>query len=146
MSDKITAQVLDARQTANQLTTKFDRILVDAPCSGFGLLRRKPEIRYDKTLEDVMSLASLQGEILDSVSQNVADNGMIVYSTCTILRQENDDVIARFLSKHTDFELVPTMTSKALKSNRQETVLHIYPNDYHTDGFFVATLKKKTVQ
>lgn len=83
---------------------------------------------------------------MDSVSQNVADNGMIVYSTCTILRQENDDVIARFLSKHTDFELVTTMTSKALKSNRQETVLHIYPNDYHTDGFFVATLKKKTVQ
>ncbi|WP_349581961.1 16S rRNA (cytosine(967)-C(5))-methyltransferase RsmB [Leuconostoc citreum] len=146
VSDKITAQVLDARQTANQLTTKFDRILVDAPCSGFGLLRRKPEIRYDKTLEDVMNLARLQGEILDSVSQNVADNGMIVYSTCTILRQENDDVIARFLSKHTDFELVPTMTSKALKSNGQETVLHIYPNDYHTDGFFVATLKKKTVQ
>jgi len=68
---------------------------------------------------------------------------MIVYSTCTILRQENDDVITKFLLKHSDFELVPTQTSKNLKPNRSEDVLHVYPNDYQTDGFFVATLQKK---
>ena len=144
VADRIATQVLDARQVPTEVATKFDRILVDAPCSGFGLLRRKPEIRYDKTLEDVQNLARLQGEILDSVSQNVAENGMIVYSTCTILRQENDDVIAQFLAKHPEFELVKTQTAHDLKADRQEAVLHIYPNDYHTDGFFVATLKKKS--
>lgn len=144
VADRIATQVLDARQVPTEVATKFDRILVDAPCSGFGLLRRKPEIRYDKTLEDVQNLERLQGEILDSVSQNVAENGMIVYSTCTILRQENDDVIAQFLAKHPEFELVKTQTARNLKADRQEAVLHIYPNDYHTDGFFVATLKKKS--
>ncbi|MEX0380388.1 16S rRNA (cytosine(967)-C(5))-methyltransferase RsmB [Leuconostoc sp. MS02] len=144
VSEKINTRVLDARKVPTEIDQKFDRILVDAPCSGFGLLRRKPEIRYDKTLKDVDNLAHLQFEILDSVSQNVADNGMIVYSTCTILRQENDDVVAKFLAKHADFELVPTQTSKNLKPNRQEKVLHVYPNDYQTDGFFVATFQKKT--
>ncbi|MCT8389495.1 16S rRNA (cytosine(967)-C(5))-methyltransferase RsmB [Leuconostoc holzapfelii] len=144
VSDRIQTQVLDARKVASEMETTFDRILVDAPCSGFGLLRRKPEIRYDKTLADVQNLARLQGEILDSVSQKVAENGMIVYSTCTILRQENDDVVARFLANHPEFELVKTVTSHQLKPDRHEAVLHIYPNDYHTDGFFVATMKKKS--
>ncbi|MGY3742555.1 16S rRNA (cytosine(967)-C(5))-methyltransferase RsmB [Leuconostoc inhae] len=143
VAEKIHTRVLDARKVPAEIDQKFDRILVDAPCSGFGLLRRKPEIRYDKTLADVKNLAQLQFEILDSVSQNVADNGMIVYSTCTILRQENDDVITKFLLKNSDFELVPTQTSKNLKPNRSENVLHVYPNDYQTDGFFVATLQKK---
>ncbi|MGX7042196.1 16S rRNA (cytosine(967)-C(5))-methyltransferase RsmB [Leuconostoc holzapfelii] len=144
VSDRIQTQVLDARKVASEMETTFDRILVDAPCSGFGLLRRKPEIRYDKTLADVQNLARLQGEILDSVSQKVAENGMIVYSTCTILRQENDDVVAQFLANHPEFELVKTVTSHQLKPDRHEAVLHIYPNDYHTDGFFVATMKKKS--
>lgn len=143
VTEKIHTRVLDARKVPTEIDQKFDRILVDAPCSGFGLLRRKPEIRYDKTLADVENLAHLQFEILDSVSQNVTDNGMIVYSTCTILRQENDDVITKFLLKHSDFELVPTQTSKNLKPNRSENVLHVYPNDYQTDGFFVATLQRK---
>lgn len=144
VSDRIQTQVLDARKVASEMETTFDRILVDAPCSGFGLLRRKPEIRYDKTLADVQNLARLQGEILDSVSQKVAENGMVVYSTCTILRQENDDVVAQFLANHPEFELVKTVTSHQLKPDRHEAVLHIYPNDYHTDGFFVATMKKKS--
>jgi len=140
---KIDARVLDARQVHEKIETKFDRILVDAPCSGFGLLRRKPEIRYDKTLEDVQNLSRLQLEILDSVSKSLADNGMIVYSTCTILRQENDDVVTKFVNTHPEFELVPTQTVYNLKADRSEDVLHVYPNDYHTDGFFVATLRKK---
>ncbi|MGX7052020.1 16S rRNA (cytosine(967)-C(5))-methyltransferase RsmB [Leuconostoc palmae] len=140
---KITARVLDARKVPEVVSTKFDRILVDAPCSGFGLLRRKPEIRYDKNLEDVNKLATLQYEILEAVSHNVSDNGIIVYSTCTILRQENDDVITKFLSNHPEFELIQTATDKNLKPNRNEKLLHVFPNDYQTDGFFIATLLKK---
>ncbi|MGL5887849.1 MAG: 16S rRNA (cytosine(967)-C(5))-methyltransferase RsmB [Leuconostoc suionicum] len=142
VADKIHARVLDARKVPEQIDKKFDRILVDAPCSGFGLLRRKPEIRYDKTLEDVESLARLQTQILDSVSQNLAKNGIMVYSTCTILRQENDDVVTKFLKDHPNFELIPTETTYKLKSNHGEKALHVYPDDYQTDGFFVATLRK----
>jgi len=143
VSEKIQARVLDARKVPSEIDTKFDRILVDAPCSGFGLLRRKPEIRYDKTLADVEKLAEIQFELLDAVSQNIADNGILVYSTCTILQQENDDVVKKFLKKHPEFETIPTQTSQKLKIDREEDILHIYPNDYHTDGFFVATFQKK---
>ncbi|GMA70430.1 ribosomal RNA small subunit methyltransferase B [Leuconostoc litchii] len=142
VADKIHARVLDARKVPEQIDKKFERILVDAPCSGFGLLRRKPEIRYDKTIEDVASLARLQAEILDSVSQNLAKNGIMVYSTCTILRQENDDVVTKFLKNHPNFELMPTKTSYKLKLDDSEKALHVYPSDYQTDGFFVATLRK----
>ena len=67
----------------------------------------------------------------------------MVYSTCTILRQENDDVVTSFLNENPNFELIPTETSQNLKEDRHEKVLHVYPDDYHTDGFFVAVLRKK---
>ena len=143
LSDKIKTRVLDARKVPEQIDQQFDRILVDAPCSGFGLLRRKPEIRYDKTLADVESLSRLQLAILNSVSKNLAKDGIMVYSTCTILRQENDDVVTSFLNDNPNFELIPTETSQNLKEDRHEKVLHVYPDDYHTDGFFVAVLRKK---
>lgn len=142
--DVVNATALDAR-SAGKLGQTFDRILVDAPCSGFGLLRRKPEIRYDKTLADVTHLAKLQGEILDAVSQTLKKDGIMVYSTCTILRQENDDVVNAFLASHLDFELVPTQTRQNLTDATGSDMLHIYPDDYDTDGFFIATLHKKAL-
>ncbi len=143
VGDRVEALSLDARDVPSHFAhQQFDRILVDAPCSGLGLLRRKPEIRYDKTLADVNHLAELQLEILSAVSQNLAKNGIIVYSTCTILQQENDNVVNLFLKEHPDFELVRTQTAHNLKADREEMTLQIYPHDYHTDGFFVATFQK----
>lgn len=143
VGDRVEALSLDARDVPNHFAhQQFDRILVDAPCSGLGLLRRKPEIRYDKTLADVNHLAELQLEILSAVSQNLAKNGIMVYSTCTILQQENDNVVNLFLKEHPDFELVRTQTAHNLKADREEMTLQIYPHDYHTDGFFVATFQK----
>ncbi|GAP00074.1 16S rRNA (cytosine(967)-C(5))-methyltransferase RsmB [Fructobacillus ficulneus] len=143
LADKVKAEALDARQVPDHYQEDFDRILVDAPCSGLGLLRRKPEIRYEKTLEDVLNLADLQLAILNSVAGRLAQDGRLVYSTCTILNQENDGVIKKFLAKNPNFELVKTETAKDLKSDRKDAVLKIYPDDYETDGFFVATLQKR---
>lgn len=143
VGDRVETLSLDARDVPSHFAhQQFDRILVDAPCSGLGLLRRKPEIRYDKTLADVNHLAELQLEILSAVSQNLAKNGIMVYSTCTILQQENDNVVNLFLKEHPDFELVRTQTAHKLKADREEMTLQIYPHDYHTDGFFVATFQK----
>ncbi|MFN1209022.1 16S rRNA (cytosine(967)-C(5))-methyltransferase RsmB, partial [Enterococcus lactis] len=71
----------------------FNQILIDAPCSGIGLIRRKPEIRYEKKMEDVKKLASIQLDILTSAAKKLKKGGKLVYSTCTILNQENSDVI-----------------------------------------------------
>ncbi|CAH1854265.1 16S rRNA (cytosine(967)-C(5))-methyltransferase RsmB [Convivina intestini] len=143
VGDQVSAQMLDARQIPEQLNQQFDRVLVDAPCSGLGLLRRKPEIRYEKTLADVEKLAQLQGEILSAASHIVKKDGIMVYSTCTILQQENDDVVQQFLAQHPNFELLATKTDFNLKSDRQEKTLQIYPDDYLTDGFFIATFQRK---
>ncbi|CAK1232970.1 16S rRNA (cytosine(967)-C(5))-methyltransferase RsmB [Fructobacillus tropaeoli] len=143
LADRVEAKALDARQVPEKLDQDFDRILVDAPCSGLGLLRRKPEIRYEKSLEDVLHLADLQLSILNATAKRLAPGGRLVYSTCTILNQENDGVIERFLAENPDFTLLKTPTDKKLKDDRVEDVLKIYPDDYETDGFFVATLQRK---
>lgn len=99
VDDRVFARQLDARQVGQKFADQFfDQILVDAPCSGMGLLRRKPEIRYDKQLGDSQRLHQIQGAILDSVATKVKKGGIITYSTCTILRQENDETVAEFLS------------------------------------------------
>ncbi|WEV55181.1 16S rRNA (cytosine(967)-C(5))-methyltransferase RsmB [Leuconostocaceae bacterium ESL0723] len=142
LADRVVAKKMDARQLADG-TTVYDRILVDAPCSGLGLLRRKPEIRYEKQPDDIAHLAQLQTAILDSASKRLAKGGIMVYSTCTILSQENDQVVATFLKNHDDFELIPTETAKGLTDAQGRETLHLYPDDYQTDGFFVATLRRR---
>ncbi|GAP02754.1 16S rRNA methyltransferase GidB [Fructobacillus pseudoficulneus] len=143
LADKVEAKALDAREIPQAFDHDFDRILVDAPCSGLGLLRRKPEIRYEKSLADVLHLADLQLAILNAAVQRLAVGGRLVYSTCTILNQENDAVVAKFLAENPAIELVKTTTEKDIKGNRVEDVLKIYPDDYETDGFFVATFQRR---
>ncbi|KRL57319.1 16S rRNA (cytosine(967)-C(5))-methyltransferase RsmB [Furfurilactobacillus rossiae] len=144
VSDRITAEQLDARKSAQQFGDEaFDRILVDAPCSGLGLLRRKPEIRYAKTLADSKQLQQIQLAILDAVAPTLKENGILVYSTCTILKQENDDVATAFVKAHPDFELVPVETIHHLKENRSTPWLTIYPDDFGSDGFFVCAFRKR---
>ncbi|MBS9337626.1 16S rRNA (cytosine(967)-C(5))-methyltransferase RsmB [Fructobacillus parabroussonetiae] len=143
LADRVDAMALDAREIPEHFQHDFDRILVDAPCSGLGLLRRKPEIRYEKSMADVQHLATLQLAILEAAATKLAKGGRLVYSTCTILNQENDDVVAEFLAKHPDFVQVKTETTKGVKADRQELALKIYPDDYQTDGFYIATFQRK---
>ncbi|KRM53285.1 16S rRNA m(5)C 967 methyltransferase [Ligilactobacillus araffinosus DSM 20653] len=136
-------QLLDARKTGELGNTRFDQILVDAPCSGIGLMRRKPEVRYEKTLKDSQQLAQIQLQILDAVAPTLKSGGKLTYSTCTILPSENQTVVDQFLKKHSDFKQVKTQTKKAVKDQRTALGLTIYPDDFGSDGFFIATLMKK---
>lgn len=143
VDQQVEPQLLDARKVDVKFADEsFDAILVDAPCSGLGLMRRKPEIRYEKQLADSLSLQKIQLSILDSVAKKVKKGGIITYSTCTILRQENDDVVDQFLANHPDFSLLPTKTINNLKHERTTKTLTILPSDYNSDGFFVSNLKR----
>ncbi|WP_159257757.1 16S rRNA (cytosine(967)-C(5))-methyltransferase RsmB [Lactiplantibacillus pentosus] len=144
VADRVAATELDARKVQTQFDDEnFDRILVDAPCSGLGLMRRKPEIRYEKQLQDSLNLQKIQLAILTAVAPTLKKGRIMTYSTCTILQQENQDVIAKFLADHPEFELQTTPTEQDLKADRTDKTLSIYPDDYLSDGFFIACLRKK---
>lgn len=144
VKEKVKALALDARQVQTKFKeATFDKILVDAPCSGIGLIRRKPEVKYAKTLADSQNLQRIQGQILDAVAPTLKQGGLLTYSTCTILQGENQGVITAFLQRHPEFEQLTTTTLNNLKAKRTAKALTIYPDDYLTDGFFIATLRKK---
>ncbi|GAK46922.1 tRNA and rRNA cytosine-C5-methylase [Secundilactobacillus oryzae JCM 18671] len=134
---------LDARKVSDQFDDEqFDRILVDAPCSGLGLIRRKPEIRYEKTLTDSEHLQQIQLKILQAVAPKVKKAGILVYSTCTILNEENQAVVDQFLDNHPDFKSVKIQTKLNLKQDRESDYLEIFPDDYDSDGFFISGFQR----
>lgn len=140
VSDKVKVKALDARQAKEYFKAdQFNKILVDAPCSGLGLIRRKPEIRYEKSLTDIKNLAKIQLAILDSISGLLAKGGELVYSTCTISYEEDEQVVEKFLKLHPEFELSPVQVGKMPKQN----MVRIFPSDDGSDGFFIAKLKKR---
>lgn len=143
VEEVVEARQLDARKVLDQFEeNSFDRVLIDAPCSGLGLIRRRPEIRYNKSKKDILSLQKLQNEILEAASQVLKPGGELIYSTCTITSLENQDVVNQFLKNHTDFTQgtvsLPTdqLTHDSLGS------ITIYPHQHDTDGFFIAQLNK----
>ncbi|MCI2031389.1 16S rRNA (cytosine(967)-C(5))-methyltransferase RsmB [Limosilactobacillus sp.] len=143
VNNVVSPVALDARKVAEKFSDdEFDRILVDAPCSGIGLLRRKPEIRYTKTPHDSQNLHKIQLAILDAVAPKVKKGGIITFSTCTILQEENEQTVREFLQKHPDFKLERTKTARALKDDRATATLTILPSDYGSDGFFISSLKR----
>lgn len=116
---------------------KFDRILCDVPCSGLGVIGKKPEIRYKKINPD--ELFSLQYKILETSSEYLEDGGILVYSTCTLNKRENEAVIERFLEQHSEFEPHPLRFSQ--NGEYHKTFL---PNRDECDGFFVSAIIKKS--
>ncbi|MGD6816218.1 16S rRNA (cytosine(967)-C(5))-methyltransferase RsmB [Metabacillus sp. 84] len=145
--NNIVPEVMDAREAGEKLQKReFDKILVDAPCSGFGVIRRKPDIKYAKNAEDVKKLSRIQREILESVSRLLKKGGTLVYSTCTVDKEENEEVIADFLAAHPEFEedtdlnlYLPEKVHPYIKGGK----LQILPHYFETDGFFITRLKKK---
>lgn len=118
----------------------YDKILVDAPCSGLGVLRHKPEIKYEQNKATIDSLVSTQLAILDNVKNNVKPGGTLIYSTCTIEQLENENVIYTFLKNNKDFEfetLIDPRTGDKVKT------LQILPQDFNSDGFFITKIRRK---
>lgn len=145
--ENVTARALDSRHVRDYFAeSSFDKILVDAPCSGFGVIRRKPEIKYAKTEADLPALSSLQLDILTAAAPLVKAGGTLVYSTCTIDRDENDAVVDTFLQKHPEFVLDDTLQERmpeAVRPYVKGGKLLLLPHHVDSDGFFIASLRKK---
>ncbi|AMG62916.1 MULTISPECIES: 16S rRNA (cytosine(967)-C(5))-methyltransferase RsmB [Staphylococcus] len=121
-------------------TEMYDKILVDAPCSGLGVLRHKPEIKYTQSKEGTQALVDLQLNILNNVKHHLKPGGTIIYSTCTIEQLENENVIYSFLKENKDFEFEPMIHPQ---TGEQIKTLQILPQDFNSDGFFITKIKRK---
>ncbi len=140
----IDAKIQDAMTYNKELKEKFDRAIVDVPCSGFGIIRRKPEIRY-KSLKEIEDLPGIQIEILENVSKYLKVGGEMVYSTCTLNPRENREVVELFLKRNQGFEIVDISDDIDLESLGAETensMVTIMPDLKGYDGFFAVKLKK----
>ena len=141
VADRVQTQKLDARKVHEFFEKdSFDKILVDAPCSGIGLLRRKPDIKDNKETADVTSLQEIQLEILGSVCQTLRKGGIITYSTCTIVSEENFQVVKAFLESHPEFEQVKL--EHECKDILKDGCILITPELYGSDGFFISQFRK----
>ncbi|MDR7074515.1 16S rRNA (cytosine(967)-C(5))-methyltransferase RsmB [Fictibacillus barbaricus] len=148
--NNIDARTLDARKVKEEFETEsFDRVLVDAPCSGFGVIRKKPDLKWAKTEQDVKRLTSIQKDILHSASQMVKPEGILVYSTCTVDKEENAEVSEWFLSEHPEFEWDPHFSEKMPENVKpfiieERSDLQIMPHYFNSDGFYIAAYRKKS--
>ncbi|MFD2612924.1 16S rRNA (cytosine(967)-C(5))-methyltransferase RsmB [Paenibacillus gansuensis] len=144
----IRTAVGDAKELAGRFAPgSFDRILLDAPCSGLGVIRRKPDAKWTKRESEIGEIADLQYDILRSVAGLLRKDGVLVYSTCTIEPEENEKQVQRFLSEHPDYQLdteLDSLVPRAVleKARLSEGMLQILPQHFHTDGFFIARLRK----
>lgn len=140
----VQAKKMDAREVSQHFPiAQFDRILVDAPCSGLGLMRRKPDLRYTKKPQDFQQLPKIQQAILESVAPTLKPGGLLVYSTCTIAPEENQQVVSEFLKNHSEFEFAPILVNSLVEEKITNRMLTIYPHQMMTDGFFISCLRKK---
>lgn len=129
----------------------FDGILLDAPCSGLGVIRRKPEIKWTKTESDIKAIAAIQARLLDAVSGLVKHGGVLLYSTCTIEAEENEKQVAAFLNRHPEFSLDANWPRGLLDKLSKANIINesfngqiqILPQHANSDGFFIARLLKR---
>ena len=136
-----TARLLNATEFVPEWEDTFDAIICDVPCSGYGIIRKKPDIRY-KNPADMADLPELQLQILSNQSRYLKKGGVLIYSTCTLLRSENESVVEAFLAEHDEFTLEPLPLPAVFPKN-DSGMLALVPGQYDTDGFFIARLRRK---
>lgn len=146
----IKTKVNDATIYNEKYKEKFDKILLDVPCLGLGVLKRKPDIKWQKNKEDIEEITKTQKQILENCSQYLKNGGELVYSTCSILKEENDNIINEFLSNHKEFytEKINIKRNDKIRNKEffekciiNDNYLQVYQNN-ETDGFFICKLKK----
>lgn len=137
----------DAMHMVNDAVSRFDRVLTDVPCSGTGIIRRKPDIKWQHSLDDFDNLVEIQKKILYNASRYLKPGGVLVYSTCSLDDRENARVVRSFLDACGDFEPEPLdeYLPELLKGKKEASggMLRLYPNTDGTDGFFMARLRRK---
>ncbi len=124
----VNTSVMDASEYNENLKEKYDKILLDVPCSGLGVIRKKPDIKWSRNEEELKDIVVIQKEILNTCSKYLKVGGTLVYSTCTVLKEENENQVEKFLEEHKDFRL--------------EEEIKLYPNINNTDGFYIARLTR----
>lgn len=135
------AEVANGREFRPEWENAFDLVIADVPCSGLGIIRKKPDIRY-KEPEALGNLPAIQQELLENLSRYVKPGGVLLYSTCTVLRRENQQNVMEFLSRHREFSLDPFTLPKI--GTVEEGMLTLWPHIHGTDGFFMAKMGKST--
>jgi len=128
-----------------RLSGKFDRVLVDAPCSGLGTLRRSPDLKWRQTAEDVAQLNTLQTKILARAAKLVKAGGRVIYATCSLLNDENEAIVEAFLKDNTEFKVIPAHEVLAKFNINLDTgeYLKLLPHLHGTDGFFAVVFEKQ---
>ena len=132
----ISAEGFDAR---NERTDEFDAVIADVPCSGLGVIRKKPDIRF-KDEKELSGLCNIQLDILNNVSKYVKAGGELIYSTCTVLKEENEGVVEKFLSAHPEYKCEAFYLPNG--RNAESGMYTFWPNIDGTDGFFVCKLRR----
>lgn len=141
----VETRVLDSTDADLDFISAADAILIDAPCSGFGTLRRHPDIRWNKTEDQLLALNDLQYRLLENAGKHIKKGGILVYSTCTIEPSENDEIIDRFIKNYPMFsvehvgEFLPDIPESAIT---QEGFLQTLPHEHGVDGTFAARLRR----
>ncbi len=131
----------DAALAVPEWEKTMDAVLVDVPCSGYGIIRKKPDIRF-KDPDTMKDLPALQLQILKTQADMVRPGGVLIYSTCTLVRRENEGVVEKFLKANADFTLEPLPLPDVFPKN-ETGMLALVPGEYDTDGFFIARLRRK---
>lgn len=138
----IKCKAMDATKLNTDYISYADKVLIDVPCSGLGIIRKKPEIKWNKTRQDLRDLVNVQRDIMENAWQYLKPNGTLIYSTCTLNKEENEDNIKWFLSKYNDAKIekiyIGNNSNFLYNDNGSLTIL---PNDF-MDGFFIAKIKK----
>ena len=137
----IRARQQDATAFCPQWENAMDAVIADVPCSGYGIIRKKPDIRY-KDIHQMADLPALQLQILENQARYVKRGGTLLYSTCTLVRAENEGVVEAFLQKNPDFFLEPLPLPDVFPKN-ETGMLALVSGEYDTDGFFIARLRRK---
>ena len=139
--ENVTARHQDATEDVPEWHERMDVVIADVPCSGYGIIRKKPDIRYKKTA-DMAELPELQLRILKKQAEYVKPGGLLLYSTCTLVRAENEGVVERFLAESSEFITEPLPLPACFPENKTG-MLALVPGEYDTDGFFICRLRRK---
>ena len=142
--DIIKTEENDATVLKEEYIEKFDKILIDAPCLGLGVIKRKPDIKWQRKFEDVEEISKIQEKILNTCSEYLKKGGILVYSTCSIVKSENDKIVEKFLkSENFELEEINNINIENLENKiTKKGIIKLYPSE-NMDGFFISKLIKK---
>lgn len=140
MGVNLTAVENDATVYRPEFSEKFDCVICDVPCSGLGVMFSKPDVTFNRSEKDIPALNAIQSAVLEQAAKYVIKGGFVNYSTCTVLREENEDIVRRFLSVHPDFSLVRA-SAEGVEAD-EDGFVRLFPQTDGCDGFFVAKLRR----